>query len=127
MIARPLFFGRDLVDSDQLRKLAQILLALIFQRSRIGVGRGGLNLLVQLRNRSGQRIHLAGDPGRLLVQRRRCAFRLAAALEMSPASVVAEESTSWRSELLVGLASSDEKELKKLVMSLPMSPAVELD
>ena len=46
---------------------------------------------------------------------------------MSPASVVAEESTSSRSELSVGLASSDAKELKKLVMSLPMSPAVELD
>ena len=37
------------------------------------------------------------------------------------------ESTCWRSALLVGFASSDENELKKLVMSLPMSPAVELD
>jgi len=40
--------------------------------------------------------------------------------------VPAEESTCWRSALFVGLASSDEKELKKPVMSLPMSPAVEL-
>ena len=56
-----------------------------------------------------------------------CEFRLAAVLEMSPASVPAVESTLWRSEFSVGLASSDENELKKLVMSLPMSPAVELD
>ena len=57
----------------------------------------------------------------------RCEFKLAAALEMSPASMPAEESTLWRSALSVGLASSDENESKKLVMSLPMSPAVELD
>ena len=45
---------------------------------------------------------------------------------MSPASVRAVESTCSRSALSVGLASSDENELKKLVMSLPISPAVEL-
>ena len=56
-----------------------------------------------------------------------CAFRLLAAFEMSPASVDADESTCSRSALLVGLLSSDENESKKLVMSLPMSPAVELD
>ena len=56
-----------------------------------------------------------------------CEFRLAAALEMSPASMPALESTLWRSALSVGLASSDENESKKLVMSLPMSPAFELD
>ena len=56
-----------------------------------------------------------------------CEFRLAAALEISPASVPAVESTFWRSALSVGLASSDENELKKLVMSLPISPAFELD
>ena len=57
----------------------------------------------------------------------RCEFKLAAALDTSPARVAAVVSTSWRSELSDGLASSDEKESKKLVMSLPMSPAVELE
>jgi alpha-D-ribose 1-methylphosphonate 5-triphosphate synthase subunit PhnG len=40
--------------------------------------------------------------------------------------VEAEDNTCSRRELLVGLASSEEKELKKPVRSLPMSPAVEL-
>jgi hypothetical protein len=39
---KPVVLGRNLVDPDQLRKLAQILLALVLQRARIGVGRGGL-------------------------------------------------------------------------------------
>ncbi len=56
----------------------------------------------------------------------RCALRLAAAFETSLARVEAEESTCSRRELLVGFASREEKELKKPVMSLPMSPAVEL-
>ena len=55
-----------------------------------------------------------------------CPFRLLAALEMSPARVDADESTCSRSALSVGSLSSDEKESKKLVMSLPISPAVEL-
>src|ERR1035438_3646905 len=55
-----------------------------------------------------------------------CELRLAAALDTSPARVDADESTCSRSELSVGLASRDEKELKRLVMSLPMSPAFEL-
>ena len=56
-----------------------------------------------------------------------CEFRLLAALEMSPAKVDADESTCSRSALSVGSLSSDENESKKLVMSLPISPAVELD
>ena len=46
---------------------------------------------------------------------------------MSPASVDADESTCSRNALSVGSLSSEEKESKKLVISLPMSPAVELD
>ena len=52
-------------------------------------------------------------------------MRLFAALEMSPDSVDADVSTCSRNALFVGALSSDEKESKKLVMSLPMSPAVD--
>jgi len=54
-----------------------------------------------------------------------CVSRLAAALDTSPASVLAEERTSSRRELSPGSTSSDEKELKRPVISLPMSPALE--
>ena len=46
---------------------------------------------------------------------------------MSPASAFAVESTPSRRELFEGSASSEENESKNLVISLPMSPAVEVD
>src|SRR5580704_17339416 len=54
-------------------------------------------------------------------------FKLDAAFEISPAKVDAEERTDSRNESSAGLVSSEEKELKKLVMSLPILPAVALD
>ena len=104
VIARPLFSVVDLVDADQLRELAQVLLPLVLEGSGIAVGRGGLNLLVELRKIAGESVHLADHRGRLLVERGTLRLRLAAALETSPARVDAEESTCLAQRVIGGIA-----------------------
>jgi hypothetical protein len=61
-------FRRDLVDADQLRKLAQFLLALILERARVTIRRSRLNLQVELRDRRGQRVDLARYARRFLIE-----------------------------------------------------------
>ena len=62
--------GRDLIDADQLRQLGNSLLALVFKRSGVGVGRAGLNLRVEVGNRGGECVDLAGYTRGFLVESR---------------------------------------------------------
>ena len=68
--SKAVVLGFGLVEAYQTRELGQVLLSLVLQGARVGVGIGALDPQVQRRDGCGQRIDLADHARDLLVQSR---------------------------------------------------------